>query len=444
MKALFVPVLLNIVVSSVTTTYDDPSVGVCTVDDSREECSNLSDSASADEEDAHCVDKSEDCSYWSEMGECEGNPAFMLKDCCKSCNEVVTSGPNKSDNVDEDDGLGVPQLIVNYHESEIEDIIKQAVAYMKEIVNVDPKYEPVRDKCRNNNEHCSFWALDGGCFDNPKYMNKECAPACQSCDFVLELEEKCRLDPNGVDAMEAGGMNAMFERMIRVSEERGFEPMVHSRPFKSYSSSCDNDTTNPCNTPDGPWVLTLENFISPTEIHTLLEWGSRFNYERSQAGDVISDSRTSSHTWCVDGCYDDPTVASLRQRIVDVTGISEENYECLQLLKYEVGEFYRPHDDFIDDHVRQAKGPRRLTFFIYFNEVEEGGGTRFPKLGNLTIQPKLGRVLIWPSVLDGDAYKKDERTNHEAMEVTKGRKFAANAWIHLRDFQSGFELGCPG
>ncbi|EED91725.1 predicted protein, partial [Thalassiosira pseudonana CCMP1335] len=95
------------------------------------------DSASADEEDAHCVDKSEDCSYWSEMGECEGNPAFMLKDCCKSCNE--------------------------------------------EIVNVDPKYEPVRDKCRNNNEHCSFWALDGGCFDNPKYMNKECAPACQSC-----------------------------------------------------------------------------------------------------------------------------------------------------------------------------------------------------------------------------------------------------------------------
>jgi len=83
-----------------------------------------------------------------------------------------------------------------------------------------------------------------------------------------------------------------------------------------------------------------------------------------------------------------------------------------------------------------------LTFFIYFDEVEEGGGTRFPLLNNLTVEPKAGRVLIWPSVLDQNPYKEDRRTNHEALPVIRGKKFAANAWIHMRDFQTGHERGC--
>jgi prolyl 4-hydroxylase len=80
---------------------------------------------------------------------------------------------------------------------------------------------------------------------------------------------------------------------------------------------------------------------------------------------------------------------------------------------------------------------------MYFNEVEEGGGTRFPKLNNLTIQPRPGRVLIWPSVLDEEPYQMDGRTEHEALEVVKGEKYAANAWIHMRDFQTTMATGCP-
>ena len=70
---------------------------------------------------------------------------------------------------------------------------------------------------------------------------------------------------------------------------------------------------------------------------------------------------------------------------------------------------------------------------MYFNSVERGGGTRYPRLDNLTVEPKKGRVLIWPSALDEDPYKMDGRTNHEAMAVERGKKYAANAWIH-REF----------
>jgi prolyl 4-hydroxylase len=113
-------------------------------------------------------------------------------------------------------------------------------------------------------------------------------------------------------------------------------------------------------------------------------------------------------------------------------------------LKYDEGQYYYAHDDHIIHHNKQSHGPRLLTFFIYFNEVKKGGGTQFPNLNNLTVQPKKGRVLIWPSITDDGTWTGDSRTRHEAMAVEEGQKFAANAWIHMRDFQTPFSMGCPG
>lgn len=143
-------------------------------------------------------------------------------------------------------------------------------------------------------------------------------------------------------------------------------------------------------------------------------------------------------------CSSDPILKSIREKIEQVTGIPDRNYEHLQLLSYEPGQYYRPHNDFLDIHTQQSHGPRLLTFFIYFNEVEKGGGTRFPRLTDgLTVEPRQGRVLIWPSVLDSNLLREDRRTEHEAMEVIEGNKYAANAWIHLRDFQGPYDAGCP-
>jgi prolyl 4-hydroxylase len=63
---------------------------------------------------------------------------------------------------------------------------------------------------------------------------------------------------------------------------------------------------------------------------------------------------------------------------------------------------------------------------LYLNDVEEGGGTDFPDLG-LTVMPKRGSALIWPSVLDSDPNRKDGRTEHQALPVEKGIKYGANA-----------------
>ena len=97
--------------------------------------------------------------------------------------------------------------------------------------------------------------------------------------------------------------------------------------------------------------------------------------------------------------------------------------------------------DYSDLHTDKSPGPRILTAFMYLNDVADGGGTRFGPL-NLTVQPKLGKMLLWPSVLDDDPYEWDPRTKHEALSVIAGTKHGSNAWFHLRDFKGPSENEC--
>lgn len=85
------------------------------------------------------------------------------------------------------------------------------------------------------------------------------------------------------------------------------------------------------------------------------------------------------------------------------------------------------HTDYIDFQVQRPSGVRALTFYIYLNDVEEGGGTNFPKLDpqdpSFAVQPKKGRAALWPSVLSQNPHKKDRRTDHQALPVIKGIKY---------------------
>jgi prolyl 4-hydroxylase len=69
---------------------------------------------------------------------------------------------------------------------------------------------------------------------------------------------------------------------------------------------------------------------------------------------------------------------------------------------------------------------RVLTLYLYLNDVENGGGTNFDQL-DITVMPKRGRALLWPSVLNSDPNEKDERTTHQALPVGKDSiKYGAN------------------
>jgi prolyl 4-hydroxylase len=99
--------------------------------------------------------------------------------------------------------------------------------------------------------------------------------------------------------------------------------------------------------------------------------------------------------------------------------------------------------DYIEKQTERQCGPRILTFFIYLSDLPEdgGGGTDFPKLG-LTIQPKKGSAVLWPSVYNSDPKRMDKRFDHQALPVLNGTKFAMNGWIHNFDYV-GPQVSCP-
>ena len=235
--------------------------------------------------------------------------------------------------------------------------------------------------------------------------------------------------------------------LTTLEECREYDVRVLSRP-----GLLPGDTEETADYKIGPWVVLLENFLSKEESNHHIELGAVDGYKTSHSVGALqsdrtykqkfTDSRTSSNAWCKKKCESDPLVGRVIQRLENVTGIPSTNGENLQLLKYEEGQYYRSHHDYIPHLKKHLAGVRILTVFLYLNDVEEGGGTKFNSL-DITVKPKQGSALIWPSVMDENPNEMDGRTLHEAMPVIKGIKYGANAWIHQRDFRTEPEKGCP-
>ena len=116
-------------------------------------------------------------------------------------------------------------------------------------------------------------------------------------------------------------MDALFERMVRLADESGWNPTVLSRPGNKFKTSdegrpdelpspCRGDLLNPCGARTGPWVITLENFVSPEEIATLKRWGAKLGYKKLQGGDRVVNIRNTSIAWC-SGAFRAGIVASV-------------------------------------------------------------------------------------------------------------------------------------
>jgi prolyl 4-hydroxylase len=343
--------------------------------------------------------------------------------------------------------MGAEQIIDSKRAEEVKERLHAAQDYLKNVVSPDLKLRPLLEGCKLKHANCAFWATLGECENNPGYMTLNCAPVCQSCD-QLSIETRCPIDLEKMpNTWKPGDVNEFFTNLTTMEEYAQYEPRVLSRP-----SLLPGDTEE---TVDylfgGSWAVLLENFLSDEEAERLIELGAAEGYKRS--ADVgkakfdgtydthIGSGRTSHNSWCQNSCYEDTIAQRIIQKITDVTNVPEENSEYLQMLRYDVGEYYQTHHDYIKYQAERQSGVRIMTVYMYLNDVEEGGGTSFPHLG-ITVQPKRGHALLWPSVLDEDPHKKDVRTEHTALPVIKGVKYGANAWVHQRDFKTPNKSGC--
>mmetsp|Transcript_9530 Transcript_9530/g.18323 ORF Transcript_9530/g.18323 Transcript_9530/m.18323 type:complete len:552 (-) Transcript_9530:1754-3409(-) len=422
-------------------------------------CDGSDDDDEEEEEDALCRDQHDKCPVWAKMGECDKNPTYMHAHCASSCDtcperkETKPKTPEPASKHQDVDLMKATKVFGEMQKAEGGEKvatlarIQSTLDYMKS-EDVTRLPDHVKVSCLNRQELCTFWAVIGECEKNKAYMATNCAPACHTC-HMIDMKTRCPPSPEGTPAaLEPDDLDKMFRRIISTAPgnqtNTSTNPDIPPYTVHVHSSPDDNG---------GPWVVTFENFITKEEAKELIWHGHEEGYKRSEDvgglkfdGSVDSKNstgRTSENAWCSShkGCRQKQVPTRIHDRISAVTGIPADNSEDLQLLKYEVGQFYRTHHDYIDHQKDRNCGPRILTFFLYLSDVEEGGGTDFPDLG-ITVQPKLGRAVLWPSVRNESPLRVDKRMRHQALPVIQGTKFAANAWIHMYDYVTAQKDGC--
>ncbi|KAL3781708.1 hypothetical protein HJC23_009926 [Cyclotella cryptica] len=308
---------------------------------------------------------------------------------------------------------------------------------------------PSKTKCKDRYPVCAKEAKRGECTANPGWMIVNC---CESCELkegfghLLDSKVRCtreRLNAT-IPAWKEGSLDDLFTKWASDNQYVPYHPRVISSPGKILGAEH-----------DGPWIMVFDSFLDDDEINALLKgasFGAGFQRSTDQGSvisgsgekeKVISTHRTSSNAWCRQECEELEGVKRVSSRIEKFTGIPQNNYESFQILKYQVGEYYKSHHDSSSNKDNSVSGHRILTFFLYLNDVLEGGHTHFTRL-DISVKPKKGRALVWPSVLNEDPSTPDLRMYHEARPVTKGIKFAANHWIHQYDSKNENLWGCSG
>lgn len=195
---------------------------------------------------------------------------------------------------------------------------------------------------------------------------------------------------------------------------------------------------------DDPLVQVIDDYVTETErLHIIGQAkGNTKEALVSAVGEAkASDGRTGSVCWVK---HDQtPIVRGLVKRVSNLVGIPVKHAESLQVVHYAETQQYRPHFDGWDMNTekgkqRTAKGGQRLvTALCYLNEVEDGGGTIFPKL-DIEVEAKPGRMVIFHNVQDPTLTEmtRHPKALHGGSPVWGGEKWACNLWFRAEPYQA--------
>ncbi|XP_066501566.1 prolyl 4-hydroxylase subunit alpha-2-like isoform X1 [Hoplias malabaricus] len=188
---------------------------------------------------------------------------------------------------------------------------------------------------------------------------------------------------------------------------------------------------------DNPHIVRYLEALSDEEITKIKEL-AKPRLARATVRDPKTGVLTTAHyrvsksAWLEED--EDPVIARVNQRMEDVTGLSVNTAELLQVANYGVGGQYEPHFDFSrkdepDAFKSLGTGNRVATFLNYMSDVEAGGATVFPDFG-AAIWPRKGTSVFWYNLFrSGEG---DYRTRHAACPVLVGSKWVSNKWFHER------------
>jgi hypothetical protein len=189
-----------------------------------------------------------------------------------------------------------------------------------------------------------------------------------------------------------------------------------------------------------PRIRVVEGFASPQECDWLIALArDRLNPAwvwDPATGEGRPDPNRTNRALDLRLGQMDVVVQVVRARIAAASNLPLPVFEPAQIMRYQVGEEFRPHHDFLDPahggHGPQLArfGQRIATFLIYLNDDFEGGETVFPKTG-FRYRGRRGDALLFANV-DAATRAPDPLTLHAGLAPTRGEKWIFSQWIRDR------------
>lgn len=176
-------------------------------------------------------------------------------------------------------------------------------------------------------------------------------------------------------------------------------------------------------------LFTLENFLNHQECSKIVELiKSELRPSTLSSFEADKTYRT-SRTCCLKSVGGD-FMGEIDLRICRLMGIDQSYSESIQGQYYEIGQEFKPHTDYFEQHEMvehgALMGQRTYTVMIYLNKVEQGGETHFSAV-NTQFQPQVGMAVIWSSLhADGTP---NRNSIHHALPILKGYKAVITKWF---------------
>ena len=176
-------------------------------------------------------------------------------------------------------------------------------------------------------------------------------------------------------------------------------------------------------------IFYINNFLDSCECRHLIKT-IRSKLRPSELSSPDTDKFFRTSKTCDLAALNDNIIESIDDKICNLLHIEKNLAEPIQGQYYEVGQEFKPHTDFFEDHELQnsngALGQRSYTVMIYLNSTAQGGETTFPLIDE-EFSPKQGKAIIWCN-LNPDM-SPNNFSMHHAKQVQKGYKAIITKWF---------------
>jgi prolyl 4-hydroxylase len=188
-----------------------------------------------------------------------------------------------------------------------------------------------------------------------------------------------------------------------------------------------------------PELCVFSSLLSVAECEALVE-AAKPRLLRSRTVDTKTGGESLNRDRTSDGMFftraENALVQRVEMRVARLLRWPKQNFEGMQVLRYQSGAQYKPHYDYFDPDepatpALLARGGQRVaTLIMYLQAPERGGATLFPH-ASVSVPPVRGSAVFFSYA---NAHP-DSLSLHGGEPVEAGEKWIATLWLRQGPFR---------